>query len=113
MSRDLSPSKKAWKPSFTYTNEYKKNKKMANMINQSLIDQTSVFIDHNTAAYAAAVKGGLPNYNIISELNGQAIIQQDKDIEIERLKTTCFDLNNKAEIVDDLRRDNDILKKRL
>ena len=34
-------------------------------------------------------------------------------IEIERLKTTCFNLNNKAAIADDLRRENDVLNRRL
>ena len=34
-------------------------------------------------------------------------------IEIERLKTTCFNLNNKAAIADDLRKENGILNRRL
>ena len=34
-------------------------------------------------------------------------------IEIERLKTTCFNLNNKAAIADDLRRENEVLNRRL
>jgi hypothetical protein len=49
----------------------------------------------------------------VAELNGKAIVEQDKDIEIERLKTTCYDLNNKSAVVDDLRKDNDILTRRL
>jgi septal ring factor EnvC (AmiA/AmiB activator) len=57
--------------------------------------------------------GVVSNYNIVAELNGKAIVEQDKDIEIERLKTTCFDLNNKSAVVDDLRKDNDILTRRL
>ena len=42
-------------------------------------------------------------FNIMRELNGEEIINQDKDIEIERLKVTCNNLNNKAAITDDLR----------
>ena len=50
---------------------------------------------------------------IVQELNGKEIKQQDKDIEIERLQTTCLTLNNKCSIVDDLIGENDVLKKRL
>lgn len=53
------------------------------------------------------------SYNIIREVTGQDILAQDKDIEIERLKTTCQNLNNKAAISDDLRSENEILKRRL
>jgi hypothetical protein len=51
--------------------------------------------------------------SIMRELNGTEIETQDKDIEIERLKTTCFNLNNKAAIADDLRNENNILNRRL
>lgn len=44
----------------------------------------------------------LANITIIEELNGQEIITQDKDIEIERLKTTCFTLNNKVSVTEDI-----------
>ena len=47
------------------------------------------------------------------EVSGKDIIAQDKDIEIERLKTTCFNLNNKAAIAEDLRQENEMLKKRV
>jgi hypothetical protein len=53
------------------------------------------------------------NFNIVREVSGKDIIQQDKDIEIERLKTTCFNLNNKAAIAEDLRQENEMLKRRL
>ena len=46
-------------------------------------------------------------------MNGIEIRTQDKDIEIERLQTTCLTLNNKVSIVDDLTRENNMLKKRL
>jgi len=49
----------------------------------------------------------------VREVSGKDIIAQDKDIEIERLKTTCFNLNNKAAIAEDLRQENEMLKKRL
>lgn len=38
---------------------------------------------------------------------------QDKDIEIERLKTTCYSLNNKVSLVEDLQRETETLKRRL
>ena len=41
------------------------------------------------------------------------IEDQNKDIEIERLKTTCYSLNNKVALVDDLQRELDILRQRL
>ena len=44
----------------------------------------------------------LANITIIEELNGQEIVSQDKDIEIERLKTTCFTLNNKVSVTEDV-----------
>ena len=50
---------------------------------------------------------------IIQELNGREIITQDRDIEIERLQTTCLTLNNKVSIVDDLIGENTVLKNRL
>ena len=53
------------------------------------------------------------NFNIVREMSGKDITQQDKDIEIERLKTTCFNLNNKAAIAEDLRQENEMLKKRI
>ena len=54
-----------------------------------------------------------PGVNIIRELTGKEIKAQDKDIEIERLKTTCFNLNNKAIIAEDLQRDLQIMQTRL
>lgn len=54
-----------------------------------------------------------PGVNIIKELNGKEIKAQDKDIEIERLKTTCFNLNNKAIVAEDLQRDLQIMQTRL
>lgn len=50
---------------------------------------------------------------IIQELNGKQIKSQDKDIEIERLKTTCYSLNNKASIVEDQALEIENLKRRL
>jgi hypothetical protein len=54
-----------------------------------------------------------PTMNIIKELNGKEIVSQDKDIEIERLKTTCFNLNNKAIVSEDLQKDIEIMRARL
>ena len=47
------------------------------------------------------------------ELNRVTIESQNKDIEIERLMTTCQTLNAKSQINDDLHAEVDILKRRL
>ena len=39
--------------------------------------------------------------NIMQEINGKELEAQDKDVEIERLQTTCYSLNNKASIAED------------
>ena len=49
----------------------------------------------------------------MEELNGQCIEEQDKDIEIERLKQTCYTLNQKLFLVEDMKRDYPILKNRV
>jgi len=46
-------------------------------------------------------------------VNGEEIKDQDKDIEIERLKTTCASLNNKASIAEDYAIEIETLKRRL
>lgn len=51
--------------------------------------------------------------NIIEELNGKEIISQEKDIEIERLTTTCQNLSSRLNVYQDRQSDNDMLKKRL
>ena len=38
---------------------------------------------------------------------------QEKDIEIERLQTTCFTLNNKVSVTDDLHQEIEVLTRRL
>ena len=55
----------------------------------------------------------LTQLNIIEELNGQEISDQNKDIEIERLQTTCYSLNNKASVTDDLHQEVEVLNRRL
>ena len=62
---------------------------------------------------SVVVKSQWSEMQIIQELNGQEIKTQDRDIEIERLQTTCLTLNNKVSIVDDLMGENTVLKKRL
>ena len=105
-----------WKPSTAY----RKNRRNQSMMNESLLNQSKAMVDINNSYLSNSyinnsyVNSGLhPNFNIVAELNGKAIEEQDKDIEIERLKTTCTDLNNKALVADDLRKDNEILSKRL
>ena len=56
---------------------------------------------------------GKPVNNIIYELTGKFIQDQDKDIEIERLSTTCQALNNKIAKTMDLEQDIDVLNNRL
>lgn len=56
---------------------------------------------------------GRPINNIIYELTGKQISEQDKDIEIERLSTTCQALNNKIAKTCDLEQDIEILNNRL
>lgn len=58
-------------------------------------------------------KGSISGINIVSQLIGEDIKYQNQDIEIERLKTTCVSLNNKASVADDLRLENGMLRKRI
>lgn len=53
------------------------------------------------------------SFNIIKELNNEDIEKQDCQIENERLKTTCYTLNNKVAIVEDIQHENETLKRRL
>ena len=55
----------------------------------------------------------LSNIGIVSELNGKFVANQDKDIEIERLQTTCYSLNNKASVAEDQAQEIENLKRRL
>ena len=51
--------------------------------------------------------------NIIQELNGQRIESQSKDLEIERLATTCQALNARARIAEELENTIKVLQNRL
>ena len=55
----------------------------------------------------------LSQIRIMQEVNGEEIKDQDKDIEIERLQTTCASLNNKASIAEDLAIELEAVKRRL
>jgi hypothetical protein len=46
-------------------------------------------------------------------MNATLLREQEKDIEIERLKTTCKTLNAKCQINDDLHEEIDIMRRRL
>ena len=50
---------------------------------------------------------------MVEELNSQQIRNQDKDIEIERLQTTCYTLNNKVSVTDDHHKEIEVLNRRL
>ena len=99
--RDASPSK-AWRPSTAYSPSKKGNK---SILNNSNLNESAIQFTGSVFTY--------PGVNIIRELTGKEIKSQDKDIEIERLKTTCFNLNNKAIVSEDLLKDIEILKARL
>ena len=47
------------------------------------------------------------------EINALMISGQEKDIEIDRLKTTCYTLNNKVSVTEDLHNEIAVLKRRL
>ena len=63
-----------------------------------------------TAAPKAPKTGGDP---AIEEINALQCQLQDKDIEIERLKTTCQTLNSKVLVTDDLQKEIDQLRRSL
>ena len=47
-------------------------------------------------------KTNISQIQIIEELNQREITYQDKDIEIERLTTTCQSLNNRLAVMNDM-----------
>lgn len=55
----------------------------------------------------------ITTFNIIQELNNEDLDKQECQVENERLKVTCYTLNNKVSITEDLQRDKDVLTKRL
>ena len=50
------------------------------------------------------------NLNIVREINRTDNISQDKDIEIERLRTTCASLAAQVAITKDIKDQNEMLK---
>lgn len=50
---------------------------------------------------------------LTDKLNNALIREQEKDIEIERLMTTCKTLNSKCSITDDLRQEIEVLRRRI
>ena len=58
-------------------------------------------------------KSTYSNIKIIEQLNEREISYQDKDIEIERLTTTCQGLNNRAVVAQELQNTVDALQRRL
>ena len=70
----------------------------------------------NTASKAKeAVResNSLSGIRIVAELTGEEFNSQTQAIELERLKTTCFSLNTKAKVSDDLKNENQMLRKRI
>ena len=45
--------------------------------------------------------------------NQQAFMESEKDIEIERLRTTCYTLNQRVMVTDDLHLEIEVLNRRL
>ena len=100
--KEPSPHKsptRQWRPSTAYSSPNKRKSQLNYTQDDIAAVSNSVFT--------------YPGVNIIKELNGKAIASQDKDIEIERLKTTCFNLNNKAMVASDLQKDLEIMQARL
>ena len=58
-------------------------------------------------------RSSISNMNIVNQLIGEEIATQGQSIEIERLKTTCQSLNQKAQVAEDLRSENQMLRKRI
>ena len=52
-------------------------------------------------------------FGLQEQLNASLVREQDKDIEIERLMTTCKTLNAKCVINDDLHEEIGVLRKRI
>jgi len=70
----------------------------------------------NTASKAQtreSINASISNINIVNQLIGEEISTQNQAVEIERLKTTCQSLNQKASVADDLREENQMLRKRI
>jgi hypothetical protein len=93
-----------WRPS-TYIGAGRRD--MGALVNERLVNELSY------RGYYRGHLTSLSQIRIMQEVNGEEIKDQDKDIEIERLQTTCASLNNKASIAEDQAIEIDVLKKRL
>lgn len=51
------------------------------------------------------------NMNIVKEMNREDNLAQEKDIEIERLRTTAAALNSQVNLTDDMKQKNEYLSK--
>jgi chromosome segregation ATPase len=58
-------------------------------------------------------RDSLSNIDIVKQLTGEEYNNQSQAIEIERLRTTCHSLNSKVAMVDDLKQENNMLRKRI
>jgi cell shape-determining protein MreC len=71
----------------------------------------------NTASKAqnreSITTSSISNINIVNQLIGEEISYQNQAVEIERLKTTCQSLNQKASVAEDLREENLMFRKRI
>jgi hypothetical protein len=93
-----------WRPS-TYIGAGRRD--MGALVNDRLVNEL------NYRGYYRGHLASMSQIRIMQEVNGEEIKDQDKDIEIERLQTTCASLNNKASIAEDQGIEIDVLKKRL
>lgn len=72
-----------------------------------------VLANSPTRTSVTYTRQSISNINIIREINETDNVAQEKDIEIERLRTTCSQLAAQVAITDDIKNQNDTLKRRL
>jgi hypothetical protein len=96
-SPDKSPARSSPMKTRPSTNQY---------LRRSVTTQNTSAILDQSILKTVGINHYANNFNIVREMNGKEIAAQDKDIEIERLKTTCYSLNNKAAMAEDLRQEN-------
>lgn len=65
---------------------------------------------NGSSMFASLIEGPMA---LQDKLDASVLREQDKDIEIERLQTTCHTLNAKSQIIDDLHNEIEMYKKRL
>ena len=78
---------------------------------RSIRDSRRISSPKKTRPSTAVVNNG--DLSMQEQVNASIIREQDKDIEIDRLRTTCYTLNTKSAVCDDLHSEVEMLHKRL